>query len=523
MTQTVVFGRPERPPILSRRAAIVAGVIAAVALVGLLAFGIATLASARAMSGAINAELSRAHAPAGVVEFYERNGYRPLWADAPPWRVWRKRGLRPEAAQVAELADSRRLTATVAGARGGALGDLARAEVALSLALGDYARSLRRTSSGVQLAFVDPDLQTPAEAGSALDQAAAAASLSAHLRALRQVNPVHDALRQGLVAYRAAWSRLPQIQVSNGAGAALRVRLGLPPGASDDSLRGAVLRFQAAHGLAQTGAADGVTVVALNAGPAPYERLILANLERARVLPPAGRRFVLVNAAAQELSLYEDGRAVDTMRVVVGTREEPTPMMAGLLRYVVYNPYWYMPADMVRENVAPRVVASGTAYLQKARLETLSDWTEDAYRIDPAQVDWTAVAAGGADQRVRQQPGGDNMMGRMKFMLPNELGIYLHDTPNRAAFQAADRRISAGCVRVERPDDLAAWLLGRRRPQPASVGADHHVDLDAPAPVYITYLTAAPGRDGVVFHPDVYGRDPALLAALQRGGRRAGA
>jgi murein L,D-transpeptidase YcbB/YkuD len=96
----------------------------------------------------------------------------------------------------------------------------------------------------------------------------------------------------------------------------------------------------------------------------------------------------------------------------------------------------------------------------------------------------------------------------VKFMLPNELGIYLHDTPNRAAFAQPVRLLSAGCVRLEHAHDLAARLLGGRMAAPDALAPDTRVDLDDAVPVYIAYLTASPGRDGIAFHPDVYGRDP---------------
>ena len=109
-----------------------------------------------------------------------------------------------------------------------------------------------------------------------------------------------------------------------------------------------------------------------------------------------------------------------------------------------------------------------------------------------------------------QRPGGDNMMGRVKFMLPNDLGIYLHDTPDKAAFARPERLISAGCIRLERAGELAEWLVDEGQPL-TSPQPDRQVDLAEPAPVYITYLTAAPSEDGVAFFPDVYRRFGAQL------------
>ena len=492
-------------------------------VLALAAAGASAMLQSRALTSAFYAQLYRGKVPAEIAGFYEGRGFRPFWLDAPAWRFWRAPTLRPEAAQLAAMTRDPKLPAALDAARSGRPDDLARAELALSIALGRYVEGLSRTSAGEKLAFIEPDLAQPTGAGARLAQAAAAPSLSRHLAALASPNPVHAALLKGLATYRATWSKLPQIQLGAGptlrqgdAGERvlrLRERLGLAttgPAADrfDPGLSGAVRHFQSAHALPATGEADPATIAALNRGAAPYEALILKNLERARLLPPPiGRRFLLVNPASGELSLYEDGEARDAMKVVVGSQREQTPMMAGLMRHLVYNPYWYVPVDMTREAIAPRVLASNGGYIQAARLETLSDWTDEAVPIDPAYVDWDAVATGALEVRVRQKPGGDNMMGQVKFMLPNELGIYLHDTPDKGVFAQAGRLLSAGCVRLERAHDLAAWLMGRRPPYPATLGPDTRFDLRTPVTVYISYLTAAPGPGGVAFHPDVYGRD----------------
>ena len=189
--------------------------------------------------------------------------------------------------------------------------------------------------------------------------------------------------------------------------------------------------------------------------------------------------------------------------------------MAGLIRFAVLNPYWNMPHDLARER-AKRVLREGPGFLARERLQILSDWSASASPIGPAQVNWRAVASGKQKLRMRQLPGGDNVMGSVKFMLPNHLGIYLHDTPNKASFAAADRRLSSGCVRVEDAARLARWLFEGKSPRPRGGAPEQRVDLPEPVPVYITYLTALPAAGGgIVFQPDLYGRDFALLAQLQ--------
>ncbi|NEX91543.1 L,D-transpeptidase family protein, partial [Caulobacter sp. 17J65-9] len=300
--------------------------------------------------------------------------------------------------------------------------------------------------------------------------------------------------------------------------AALRRRLGLPgDGAYDAVLAEAVREVQASHGLPPTGAADAATIAALNQGFAHDEQLILANLERARALPAdPGKRFLVVDAGAARLALYENGHVVDSMRVVVGKPAQPTPALAGVVRYAVFNPYWNVPEDLARDRVAAHVLSEGPGFLERQRMELLSDWEDDAHVIAASQVDWPAVAAGRQSLRVRQLPGPGNMMGQVKLMFPNDFGVYLHDTPAKELFREERRNFSSGCVRLEDAPRLARRLLGPAR-TPAPGGApEQSVDLAEPVPVYILYLTAAPGTWGVEFRPDVYGRDPALVAALAR-------
>ena len=240
---------------------------------------------------------------------------------------------------------------------------------------------------------------------------------------------------------------------------------------------------------------------------------LAANLERARVLPSAGR-YIVVNAASAELTAYEDGKVQDRMKVVVGKPGTPTPMLAGTIHYVTFNPYWNIPTDVAARVVAPLVLKRGVSYLRAARYEVASDWTSQATVLDPASIDWKAVAAGTAEVRLRQLPGPANMMGAMKFGFVNDLGIYLHDTPHKELLTKAKRNFSLGCVRVEDAARLARWLLGKE-PAAPSAEPEQFVQLDKGVPIYITYLTAVP-RDGgeLAFLDDVYKRDPRIDPGL---------
>jgi murein L,D-transpeptidase YcbB/YkuD len=238
--------------------------------------------------------------------------------------------------------------------------------------------------------------------------------------------------------------------------------------------------------------------------------LLRINLRRARLLPANGR-YVLVNTAAQKLFMYDGGEVVDEMRVVVGKAHQPTPMMAATIKFTALNPYWQVPSDLAAERVAPGVVREGLGYLQRHGYVLLSDWGDEARPVDPATVDWEAVAEGKILVRLRQNPGPNNAMGRMKFMFPNPQGIYLHDTPNKELLNEEARLFSGGCVRLEDAPRLAKWIYGKPLSWKGAT-TEQAVELPEPMPVYLIYQTAVPNGDQIVFYQDIYGKDRSLLA-----------
>ena len=243
-------------------------------------------------------------------------------------------------------------------------------------------------------------------------------------------------------------------------------------------------------------------------------RQMWTNLARVRAIPamPTGRH-VLVDTASATLWMYEDGRVVDSMRVVVGKPELQTPMMAGFIRYAVLNPYWNVPDDLVKNNISANVLDRGVGYLRNGGYQVLADWRPDADLVDPATVDWQAVHEGRTKVHVRQLPGGSNFMGKVKFEFPNAQGIYLHDTPDRQLLRLDERQLSSGCVRLEDAGKMHRWLMGEALPSRVRE-AEKVVPLPEMVPIYITYLTAMPEGQTIAFHDDVYGRDGVQLAAV---------
>jgi murein L,D-transpeptidase YcbB/YkuD len=241
--------------------------------------------------------------------------------------------------------------------------------------------------------------------------------------------------------------------------------------------------------------------------------LLRVNLERARALPVLlGRRYLLVDTASASLWFYRDSRPVDSMKVVVGTQAEPTPLLAGVVRYTVFNPYWNVPPDLVRRTYAPRILAR-PAILSQLRMDAWSDYSPSGQVLNTSAVDWAAVSRGSSSVGLRQRPGANNFMGAAKFMFPNEFGIYLHDTPERGLFLRDQRTFSAGCVRVEDYRRLVSWLYGGSV-GPHGEAPEQRVNLPSPVPVYITYFTADLAGSSVVRVADTYGRDPAVLTEI---------
>ena len=198
-------------------------------------------------------------------------------------------------------------------------------------------------------------------------------------------------------------------------------------------------------------------------------------------------RYVLVDAASARLFMIEDGRVVDSMKVVVGKPTAQTPALKSTLLAATLNPYWNVPPDLAQKIVAPRVLEEGLSYLTEHGYEVVSGFSGNVERLSPESVDWQSVADGTALVYLRQLPGPGNSMGQVKFTIHNGNGIFLHDTPKKELFAQDRREFSNGCVRLEDAPRLARWLFGRE-PTAASTAPEQHVLLPRPVPIVITRL-----------------------------------
>ena len=256
---------------------------------------------------------------------------------------------------------------------------------------------------------------------------------------------------------------------------------------------------------------------------------LAVNLARARFKPPSSK-FVLIDIASARLWMYENGAPVDSMKVVVGKNEVDeksgaslrTPMLAGVMYYAIYNPYWHVPDHLVRLNIAPAVAKLGPNALKGNKYEVVDSWSSNPVILDPATIDWKAVSAGTAHALLRQKPTGANSMGKMKFPFENGLGIYLHDTPHKEYFKEAKRTLSNGCIRLERAADFGSWMMGHPA-RPEDTSAELTVPFPQGVPIYVTYLTALPDTGKIAYGKDVYGWDPPSPNTAQTAMKAAGA
>lgn len=213
-------------------------------------------------------------------------------------------------------------------------------------------------------------------------------------------------------------------------------------------------------------------------------QLYVDSLPNAQI--PAHGRYILVDAASARLYMMEDGRVQDSMKVIVGKPDTPTPELSDVINYETLNPYWHVTPDLAKTIIAPRVLKDGQAYLAQQGYQVVSAWGPDARVIPADSIDWKAVADGETKIYVRELPGPANSLGHFKFDLPHGDGIYLHDTPRKELFAQDTRALSHGCVRLEDAQRLAQWLLGRD--PPAVSAPEQHVALPHPVPITISYL-----------------------------------
>ena len=367
------------------------------------------------------------------------------------------------------------------------------------------------------------------DAAARLEEALEQNHIGQSLRELLPQNPQYQGLRRLLADYRAqaakgGWpvtsrgTRLAPGQKS-GAVALLAQRLsasgdyagaaitGNAPAYSAD-LQDAVKRFQRRHGLVDDAIVSPSVVAELNVPIDQRISQIALNLERWRWLPrDLGERHILVNIPEYRLEVWEQTRVPLSMRVVVGKQDTQTPIFNDVMTHVVFSPYWNVPPTIAEGETLPEILKD-PGFLDRNNMEVLDS---SGNVVDPGSIDLTDPAR----YRFRQRPGGQNSLGLVKFMFPNQYNVYLHDTPSDSLFARASRSFSHGCVRIENPQALAEYVLRdqpdwtRERIEEAMhAEQERTVKLRSAIPVYLGYWTARVSADGIAqFRRDVYGID----------------
>ena len=480
-----------------------------------------------------------------IPEVYERRDYIPAWVSDPSVeavleaiRNSYEHGLDPEDYHWLEINELRGRIADGAGAETAAEMEILLTDAVVRLA---YHASFGKVLPGE----LDPNwnfdrrLHTPdpvAELGDVLGTT----DVASIIRGRSNVPVFYDWLREALAHYReiaagGGWPSIPsgptlKPGMTSERIVPLRQRLqrsgDLADTQTDDPelfnavLKRAVIAFQNRHGLAPDGAVGPATLAALNVPVEQRIDQIRVNLERIRwVYKELPEDYVIVDVAGFHIYLVQEDEIVWQARAQVGKPYRDTPVFRDTMSYLEFNPTWTVPPTILREDILPRL-EHGPDYLVKRNMRILD---RDGKSVDFSTIDWPSVAAGNFPYILRQEPGPYNALGRVKFMFPNKHAVYIHDTPSKSLFAHNERTFSSGCIRVERPfelaelllDDPERWdqqgiqqLLDSRRTQ--------RVNLREPLPVLILYWTAEVDAEGRVhFRRDVYDRDAPVLDALE--------
>jgi L,D-transpeptidase YcbB len=285
----------------------------------------------------------------------------------------------------------------------------------------------------------------------------------------------------------------------------------------DSELTNAVKRFQYRHSLAEDGEVGKATLAALNIPRSARLEQIRANLERWRWLDQdLEDHLLIVNIAGASLRYLVDGKEVWHTRTLVGRNSRPTPSLKSVVSYLTVNPDWTIPPTIFKEDKLPKIKQDHD-YLEKHNLQAIK---YDGTPLNPATINWDNPRG----VMLRLPPGPQNPLGKVVVRFPNPFSVYLHDTPNKSLFGKARRAGSSGCVRVENAVELAYLLLDRAGTQPLnevdelfSDSAKRNIGLIRDIPILMDYWTAGVDAEGnLIYQPDIYERDAALIQALNR-------
>lgn len=342
-----------------------------------------------------------------------------------------------------------------------------------------------------------------------------------NLKNYEPVNPYYQHLKEALINYyeiekNHGWDPIitdrKKFQKGDTAAAIISIkkRLSLShdfiqPDSSDlftDSLVTAVKKFQHRYGLKEDGVIAGATLQEMNQPITKRIRQMLINMERMRWVPEKiNTDYLLVNIPEFRLHVFEQGKLNFNMNVVVGSGQNNTVIFSGDLKYVVFSPYWNVPEGILKKEILPGMNRDKN-YLAKHNME-INGYT-------------------GSLPNIREKPGANNSLGKVKFLFPNNYSIYMHDTPAKSLFGENKRAFSHGCIRLGEPKKLAEFLLRNdstwtsgKIDAAMNSGKEKYVTLKQTVPVFIGYFTAWVDSNGELnFRDDVYGHDAKLAKKM---------
>jgi murein L,D-transpeptidase YcbB/YkuD len=464
---------------------------------------------------------------------YASEGYEPLWfADGEATRQMQVLRRRMATADFDGLDPADYALPALERSFGDDVNGVAAADVAFSRTVALYLSHLAAgrvdPQSVSRLITLEPE--QPA-IDSLLPELAEGSELASVLADIEPPHPEYRALKRKLAELRSEQAAPGPIQIPEGKmlkpGSTdermplLRERLGLSiePGADpllmDEALTEALRGFQSESGLTPDGILGPRTLLTLN-GPDPRELIdaIIANMERWRWEPrDFGEFHVAVNVPEFILRVRKGDEVVHQTRVVVGTPKNATPIFSHEMSHLVVNPFWNVPTSIVSKEMMPEIQADPYGYFSKRGYQVLAQAGGKMRVIDPGLIDWRYVDPRAV--RIRQVPGDQNALGRIKFMFPNQHAVYLHDTPSKRLFEKDFRAFSHGCVRVDNPLDFAEAILPVAAPKWNSArlsklygGAERWVNLDKNIPVHLLYFTVSIDSEGkMTYFEDIYSID----------------
>ena len=522
--------------------------------IGLAACLLLTCMSTRAMPEADSFEISRhiqhileqtdphhtslAEDLTGLTEFYRQRNFHPAWLDATRLSelsqleaLVQQHGLHADDYSLESL---RRLTATVSGSNPR---QLALLELQASVSLAKFASHLhygKLSAHGPRVGSAR--IASAAEISQLLGSGTNSEMLFAWLDSLAPDSLLYRKMQLNLselLAMQKSGLRWPV--VPNGPSLRpgmqdervplLRQRLGLPqhqkrdPTLYDDELGSAVIRFQQQHLLASDGVAGRQTLLALNTSLQQRIEQLRLNLDARRWARLAGEsEYLLVNVPHFALHFMADDSRRWSTRVQVGRPDRPTPAMKTSLTAIMANPEWTVPPTIFRQDILPEL-RRNPGYLQERQFRVID---RQGHTVDSDAIDWNQVATASFPFRLRASAGRNNALGKLKFLMPNDHMIYLHDTPARNLFASAQRAVSSGCIRIEHPEKLAQMLAesqlpttGERLENALRGTGTRYIGMDKPVPIIVLYATIdLDANNELAFAPDIYRSDPRLFALL---------